>query len=268
MVELIAKISKGTKMDQVYIPKSRQGMMPGDYVVVTLLTGKLRAKPQGYFRYNVKELEPIKLEILEVVFSIIEKGVKRADNIIITGSFLEKGFNFNDLDILIITSEKINEGEIKKKIAARLGISADLVILNNKSLIQGLNTDPLYQMMLSRCIAKKRIIYKIKKKINYKILDIHLLNSKALIDSFDILTGKEKYYLTRNLISIKLFLEDKKLSNAAVDKAIKEEFREADIKNNVINKSKFLLKYKNIYDSLFNKIMNCIKDGAKQKPIN
>jgi len=39
-MELIAKISKGSKMDQVYIPKNRIGFSAGSYVMMRNMQGK------------------------------------------------------------------------------------------------------------------------------------------------------------------------------------------------------------------------------------
>ena len=134
--------------------------------------------------------------------------------------------------------------------------------------MEGLSTDPLYQMMLSRCIAKKRFIYRIKPKINYKILDLHLLKSKNLIENFDILTGEQKYYLIRNLVAIALFIKSKKVTKDSVDKEIKKIFLLADIseiKHNMLDKNKFLKKYNILYKKTFDTIMENIKNDSKQK---
>ena len=139
-----------------------------------------------------------------------------------------------------------------------------MLVIDNKSLIKELNSDPLYQMMLSSCISKKRIIYKIKNKINYRVLDLHLLKSNLLLDNFDVLSGREKYYLIRNLLSIRLFMENKKLSNEIINKEIKTEFNLSvnKIKENMINRD-FLPKYKKIYNNILDKIMEGIKNGSK-----
>ena len=174
-MELISKISKGTKMDQVYIPKNRRNFPIGSYVVIKSLETKQSAE-RPYF-YNIKTIEPMKIEIIEEIFSLIDKAVKY-ENVIITGSFLDMGFNFNDIDIIIISNDKIDEKYIKNIIEDIIKIKAHILALNNRSLQIGLSTDPLYQMMLSKCIAKKRLIYRFKRKINYKLLDLHLLKSK------------------------------------------------------------------------------------------
>jgi len=260
-MELIGRISKGSKMDQVYIPKNRAGMNTGEYVLIMPLGKRTEEKFifKPYF-YNLKNIEPIKLHIIEEIFNIIEK-VANAENIIITGSFLEPGFKFNDLDVLIINEEKINAESLKEKIEKALGIKAHLILLDTKTLLSGLSTDPLYTLMLSKCVSKKRIILKVNRKINYKLLDLHLLKSKTLIDNFDILSGAEKYYLILNMVSILLFIQNKKLRkeivNHEIEKLLKINIEE--LKENLINKQDFVKKYKEVYTKTFNLIMESIK---------
>src|SRR3989344_7711032 len=105
-MELVGKVSKGTKMDQIYIPKNRHGLNDGEYVLIKAVQQKEEAK-KPYF-YNVRELEPLKLKVIDDVFLLVDRNISGYDNIIITGSFLDKGFNFNDLDIIIITDKEIN----------------------------------------------------------------------------------------------------------------------------------------------------------------
>lgn len=265
-MELIAKISKGSKMDQVYVPKNRSGFSIGSYVVLKLLeTKKLVEKP---FFYNIKSIEPIKLGIVNKIISIIDKTIDKYENIIITGSFLDRGFNFNDIDVIVVSEATLNIKSIQNMIEDRIRIKMHIMLLDNRTLIKGLSTDPLYEIMLSRCIAKKRFVYKIKHKINYKILDLHLLKSKTLIDNFDLLDGSEKYYLIRNMIAIFLYLQQKKIDKEKVDKEIIRIFDLKDIKEvkqNMLGKDIFLKKYKIIYKKIFNKIMEGIKHGSEQK---
>lgn len=253
-------------MDQIYIPKNRTNLPTGSYVIIKPITTQtISNKP--YF-YNLPHIEPIKLQIIEQIIKAINKTTEN-DNIIVTGSFLDKGFNFNDIDILLITKEKPNTQTktLKENIEKIIGIKVHIISLNNKELIQGLSTDPLYQMMLSKYVSKKRFIYRVNQKINPKILDLHLLKSKTLIDNFDILNGNEKYYLTRNLIAISQFLKNKKINQKDVDKNIKTLFNinTKEIKQNLIEKKLFLKKYKKLYNQTFNKIMGHIKNASKQK---
>ncbi len=198
--------------------------------------------------------------IIENIFKIIEEI--NPENVIITGSFLERGFKFNDIDIIAIKEENINIERLRKKIEFAIGIRAHIILISSKTLLLGLSIDPLYSLMLSKCISKKRIIFKIKRKFDYKILDFQLLKSKLLIDNFDILNGEEKYYLILNMMSIFLFIQDKKLSKEAVNGSIEREFnvKIEDIKQNMVEKNKFIKKYEIIYNKAFNMIMENLNE--------
>ncbi|OGJ15548.1 hypothetical protein A3K73_05155 [Candidatus Pacearchaeota archaeon RBG_13_36_9] len=252
-------------MDQVYIPKNRSGMNTGEYVIILPLGKRTEEKSifKPYF-YNIKAIEPIKMQIIEEVFSMVEREAS-AENIIITGSFLEQGFKFNDLDILIINEEKVNTEALKQKIEKTLGIKAHLIFLDAKTLLSGLSTDPLYSLMLSKCVSKKRITLKANRKINYKLLDIHLLKSKNLIDNFDLLSGNEKYYLILNVLAILLFIQDKNLNKELINREIEKIFsvNVNKIKENMLKKERFVKKYKEIYNKTFQLIMESIKNEQK-----
>jgi len=265
-MEIIAKISKGSNMDQIYIPKNRTGFPIGNYVIVTPVMSSLNSKKiEKLYFYGLKSLEPIKLTVIKEIFNIIDKKMENYGNIIVTGSFLEKGFGFNDIDILIISEEKANIEIVKEYIVNQIGIKPHIILIDNKSLIEGLSTDPLYLSMLSRCISKKRLIYNVKTKINYKLLDLQLLKSKIVIDNFDILSGNEKYYYLQNIIAIKLFLESKKVSKDSINKIIENLFKMSKdkIKQNLIDKKEFIEKYKQIYNKTFKHIMEHIGHESK-----
>ena len=262
-MELIAKVSKGSKMDQIYIPKNREGFSIGNYVLIKPLEnvqGKKRISP---FFYNTGKIEPIKIIIINKLFELIEKKVKN-ENIIITGSFLENGFDFKDIDILIIGQER----SISKEIENAFGIKMHLIFLSHNALLNGYLTNPLYRLMLSKFVAKKRILLKETREIKYKILDLQLLKSKTLIDNYNLLNGQEKYYLTRNMLVILLFLQCKRINNKEVNKNIEEilGIKTENLKQNKTN-AKFLKNYKNAYNFVFSLILKSIKnsDGAKQK---
>lgn len=266
-MEIISRISKGSKMDQIYLPKNHPGFYAGNYVAIRPLIQEDIRKIEKPIFYNLVNLSPIKLQIIYEIFSIINKNVHNIENIIITGSFLDQGFNFNDIDILLISGQKENIARLKLALEERLGIKVHIIQLSNEALKKGLVSDPLYENMLSKCVSKKRIVFNIKKIINYPLLDMHLLKSKPLINNFDFFPGEEKYYLTKNIIAILLFLKNKKISNDLIDEKIKRIFNiDANkLKKNLLDKSGFLKKYKKLYNQVFNLIMKGMKNEPKQK---
>ncbi len=256
MAQLIARISKGTKMDQIYLPKHRQqGLEAGTYVAIEPI---LKQKTMTPFYYKVKEIEPIKVQMIKEIFNQVE-----AENVIIAGSFLEKGFNFNDIDIVIIDGQ--GEG-IKDFILDNFGLEAHIISIDYSSLRKGLDTDPLFQMLLSRFVSKERTIFKIDRKINYKLLDLSLLNSELLVINFEFLSGEQKYKYVRNLFAIKMFLEGKEMTKEKLETEINNYFGKETTKeiiDNTIQRKPFLEKYKKIYKNTFIKIMGYAKNDAK-----
>ena len=104
-MELMAKVSKGSKMDQIYLPKNRIGFEVGNYVIINLLEEKIKneQKQAGklYF-YGVKRVNSVKLKIVEEIMDLADKNLGYCENIIITGSFLDEGFNY--IMIIIATA--------------------------------------------------------------------------------------------------------------------------------------------------------------------
>lgn len=246
--EIIARVSRGTKMDQIYLPKNRSPSLGiGEYVTIAPALQKKQIAP---YYYNAQNIEPIKAEIIQGILSNAE-----AENIIIAGSFLEKGFNFEDIDIIVINGEG---KAIENYAETAFGLKAHIINIKYGTLRAGLNTDPLFQMILSRFAAKERILLNIKPRINYKLLDMHLLKSKLLPEQFEHLNGKEKYKLTRNMAAIKLFLEGKTATIEKVNKEIENIFGKGAVSKlleNTMEKSPFTAKYKEAYRKVFNAIM-------------
>ncbi|MBI4140420.1 hypothetical protein HY485_01140 [Candidatus Woesearchaeota archaeon] len=265
-MEIVSKISRGTLMDQIYLPKKRAGFIVGSYVRVEPL--QTTVVQEKLFFYNVEHLEPLKVSAIKEIFAIADKTINIYDNIIITGSFLDNGFTFNDIDILVVSQSERDTEAFKKSVKNSTGLIPHIIVLDNKTLVEGLSTDPLYQTMLSKCIAKKRFIYKIQHRINYKLLDLHLLKSEILPGNFNVLNGTEKYYLTRNMVAIYLFLKEKKTSKEQIDTEIKQLFNLKnieEIKQNMLDKNNFIKKYKEIYNDCFNQILKGIQNASKQK---
>lgn len=254
---IIARISRGSRMDQVYLPKNRSSALGvGEYVLISPALQKKQIAP---YYYNAQNIEPIKAEIIQGILSNAD-----AENIIIAGSFLEKGFHFDDIDIIVINGEG---KEIEEYAKIAFGLKAHIINMKYDALRIGLNTDPLFQMILSRFASKERILLNIKQEINYKLLDIHLLKSKLLPEQFEHLNGKEKYKLARNMVAIKLFIEGKTVTIEKTNKEIEKLFGKdavSKLLENTMEKMPFTAKYKEVYRKVFNAIMDGISH-AKQK---
>lgn len=266
MAFLVSKISKGSKMDQIYVPKERApGFEAGTLVVIEPALRKAIEKPKPYY-YDIEYLEPIKVAIVERIFEYFDR-MTEVDNVLVAGSFLEPGFKFEDVDVVAIGDNKMDSSAIEKSLSRELGLNVRVIAIGFKAMLKGISTDPLFEMLVSKFVAKRRVIFNTTREIKYKLLDLHLLKSELLMNNFDFLTGKEKYKLTRNMIAISLFLDCGELNVEVVNNEIEKQFGRDKvrlIKENMVGKA-FLGRYSNIYTKLFLRIMAGIKHDSKQK---
>ncbi len=268
MTMLVSKISRGTVMDQIYIPKQRApGLEAGTLVVIEPALLKAAEKPRLNY-YKIVSLPPIKVAIIERIFEYFEQ-MAEVDNALVTGSFLEHGFEFGDVDVVAISDKKVDASGIENALSTELGLKVHVIAIGFKTLLKGISTDPLFEMLVSRFVAKRRVIFRVTREIRYKLLDLHLLNSELLIINFYFLTGREKYKFVRNLFAIAIFLDGGKISTETVDSRINRYFGKDAVKNikeNLADKN-FLAKYKKFYAAVFKKIMAGIRDDSKQKQV-
>jgi len=259
-------------MDQIYIPKQRPGMPSGSYVIIKDLDEALEKgkTKERLFYYHIKKIEPIKIKMIQEIVKDLDARIKN-ENIFIVGSFLQSGFHFNDIDVLIIRKDNRSHAPadaLKDKIEGKIGLQAHIIIIDMPVLMQGLATDPMYEMMLSQSVARKRFVSRVKRKIDYKLLDLRLLKSKDIIENFDILSGEDKYYLIRNMAAIDLFIRGKRLNPEIVEKEISKVFQLKaikEIKQNLLDKEGFIGKFNKEYERIFKSILLGIEHESKQK---
>ena len=268
---LIKRISKGARFNQIYLQKNEgAGFEPGKSVVISPLENIISKEPP-IFEYNVK-LESLKREIVKLVFKIVDSH-GHYGNIIITGSFLDEGFNFEDIDIIIINSVNIEKDEIKNTIERNTGINTHLTLIDSESFNRGIRRDPLFRLMIDRYVSTKRAIFRNDRELNYKLLDIHLLKNKNLIEGYDLFSIKQRKKLLRDFISIKLFSENKKVTIKSIEKETNMLFGRDIIENlfyygNNEEKHKFIAKLKKEFNKLEEHILkNVTKQAWSDKKI-
>jgi hypothetical protein len=252
---LTGKVSYGSAMDQIYIPKKRNCLPVGSLVLIEEINPQLKINP---YYHNLNYLEPIKDEIIKSIFHFMNSE----ENIIITGSFLEPGFQFEDIDIIVFG----NALGLKEFVLSNFGIHAHIIQIRKNDFLKGINTDPLYQMVISKFISRERFIFEINNEYNFKLLDLALVKSELLITNFEITSGQEKYKLLRNTFAIKRFLEHKEISKDFLEKDIENYFSKGflkDFQKNLISLKDFRKKFEKLYEGISSQIMDGIKEQEK-----
>src|SRR3989338_6612550 len=164
MLQLISKVSKGTKMDQIYLTKNRAGMQPGSYVIVQEVP---TLQPSVHpVLYGVSRIEPIKMRVIQEIFTLLEKMMP-PHTCIIGGSFLNKGFNFEDIDMFIIAENILSAKYLGSTMHDKFGIAMHIVPLTPQEYEAARKAEPLLNLALSKCVSSKRLPRGNKRVIRY-----------------------------------------------------------------------------------------------------
>lgn len=255
------KVSKGSKFNQIYIPKNLEGIIEvGDLVEVRLL------KKQVQFNYrNQKILSGFKKYLIKNIFSNLQK-FKEIKIIFIVGSFLYEEI-YNDIDIIIISDTKKKELEkstgdlLTKKLNQRFHI----LVFNERKLKDLIEKDPLTQAMLNSYISNKKIELDYKKTTDKKHINFLLMMPEDLLEIA--LSSKVFYDNLRRLIVIEQFLKDKDLDRKSIINQIKREINPkllTKIKNNDELNSGEMERLREIIREKIKNIRKMMKNGQKK----
>ncbi len=222
------KVSKGSRFNQVYVPKELEAdIQPGDLVEV-----KLISKASTLYFNNVKELSEFKRKlILEVIRTIKNNASKK--NILISqiffiGSFLTEKVDYNDIDIVIVTDSKQS---LEEELADKFNLKFHILTMKEGALEKLLQICPLTISMFSKFISDKEFKEEYLRKIDQEhiqsllmmpqdLLEIDL-NSKVFFDNLRRLTAIERFLENKNLNAEKINQELKELLGERIFKIIK-----------------------------------------------
>jgi len=261
---LIKRISKGARFNQIYLQKNEGvGFEPGKSVVISPLEDIIYKEPE-IFEHNVK-LESLKKEIVKLTFKTVDSH-GHYGNVIITGSFLDKGFNFEDIDVIIINPENMEKDRLEDSIGQNTGIKPHLILIDSGSFNKGVKRDPLFRLMVARYVSARRAIFRKDREINYRLLDIYLLKNKNLIDGYDLFSIRQRKKLLRDFISIKLFSENKEVTIKSIEEETNRLFGKDIIETllyygNNEEKHKFIARLKREFNKLEEQML---KNASKQ----
>ena len=146
------KVSKGSRFNQIYVPKSMENVIGvGDLVKVVLL----KKQEEIYYKSQAR-LSEFKEYLAKKVFSILQKvgGIKA---IFIVGSFLYET-TYNDIDVsLIVDKEKENfENEIENLLTKKFNQRFHILLFSEQKLKTLIEKDPLTRAMFDSYISDKK----------------------------------------------------------------------------------------------------------------
>ncbi|MGV8151949.1 MAG: nucleotidyltransferase domain-containing protein [Candidatus Nanoarchaeia archaeon] len=215
-IKFIHRVSRGTRFNQIYIPREMQeNFLPGYLVEVVLLEQENRI----YYSKNLKKVNEFKEGIVKKIFLEL-KGYREISQIFVVGSFLTQKQDYNDIDILIITNGEIKkdiEKEIYNLLIEKFELKFHVISMTKEKFENVQKHDPIIRSMLYYYITNKQF-----NLLNEEIKKDHI--SFMLMMPSDLLKveleSRNYYDSIRRLITIERFLDKKGLDPNLINKEI------------------------------------------------
>ncbi len=227
------KVSKGSKFNQIYIPKeAEKDFEIGDLVEVKLLEKKI----QLYYSNNLKHFSEFKENIIKGIFSILNQfgGIEQ---IYIFGSFLTKTIDYNDIDVLLVTKDENLKELSFNKLTKKINLKFHIISVNKNKLDYLIKICPLVRGIFHYCVSNKRIIKLPKREIEKNHIMFLLMMPEDILTTT--LNSRYFYDSLRRLITIEKFLKEKeqdlRLINKQMEKYLDKDLIKTLINNEILN---------------------------------
>jgi len=224
-------VSKGSRFNQVYIPKSMEKTIePGDLVEVRLLKKRFRL----FYSKNLQKLTEFKESIIKRIFSITGE-FENVETTFIVGSFLAEKIDYNDIDVVLLVSKKSEslEKEVYSQLVNELNLKFHILAIEKQRFGHLIEACPLTRVMFSSFISSKETAIPEKRVIDKNHIKFLLMMPSDLLEIK--LSSRAFYDSLRRLITIEKFLDnqalDVKIINSELNKLIGDKLFQR-IKNN------------------------------------
>ena len=222
LVKFIKNVSKGSRFNQVYIPKGMENLIEvGDEVEVRLVKKGVSL----YYSKNLKKLSEFKEILIKCIFSFF---IEKFDIVMVfaVGSFLTEKVNYNDIDLVLIIDKKINNFEeiVYNKLIEKFNLKFHLLAIEEKKFLNLLKICPLTMSMFSKFICNKPFGIEKEKLIDKKHIKFLLMMPYDLLEIR--LSSRSFFDCIRRLITIERFLKGKALDTENINSEIKNSMAE------------------------------------------
>jgi len=212
--KFIHQVSKGSRFNQIYIPKSvEKEFEVGDIVEVRLL----KKENKLYYSQNLKKLSEFKENLIKQIFTFLSK-FREIKQIFIFGSFLTKKLDYNDIDILVIVNKEDNSLEkiINEEIIEEFNLKFHLIVSEEDRNIESLKISPILRSMFYYYVSNKKFLMPKEILINENHLKNLLMMPEDLLKvRFPL--GKVYYDSLRKLITLEYFLKNDEIAPDKID---------------------------------------------------
>jgi len=214
-MKFVHKVSKGSRFNQIYVPKEMESVFDiGDIVEVRLLEKSLKL----CYSKNLLKLTEFKEKLISEIFSFLSK-FKEIEQIFVVGSFLTQKIEYNDIDIVVITDNKKIEETVYNKLVDRFNLKFHVISISKKNLSSLEQICPLTRSMFYYNISNKEFNLSLDKKIDKKHIEFLLMMPEDILEIN--VNSRVFYDNMRRLITIEGFLEGKDEDPIKVDDELK-----------------------------------------------
>ena len=255
-------VSKGSRFNQIYIPKEfEEGFDVGDKVEVRLIEKSRKL----YYSKNIERLSKFKEEIIKEIFKAVEKF--SVSQVFVFGSFLTKKLDYNDIDILVIADkrDKKLEGVIFNELSENINFKFHVLLIDSKRFSDLLEICPLTRSMMHYYVSNKGFEWLSRIRVDRDHLRFLMMMPEDLLR---IRVESRIYYDSlRRLGSIEMFLKGREIDPLKIDEGVRKLVGESiyDLinKNGVLSKD-LERKLRKLIKSSLLYIQRILKDGEKR----
>jgi hypothetical protein len=230
-------VSKGSRFNQVYIPKEfNRQIEPGDVVEIRLIEKKIRL----FYSNDRIILSLFKKRLIEDIFSFLLK--KQINRVFICGSFIYKTTGYNDIDLVLITN---NSKDIQSELVDEFNQNFHIIYFSLDELFQYYKKDPTIRTMLNHSVSNVPFDFPLETVIDTELIRDRLMLPEDLLKVK--LPSKDFINNIKRLVTIEKFLNNELLDiihiNEIVDSLIPKCISEYPNKAE-LNKLREIIKYK------------------------
>lgn len=213
--KFIHRISKGSRFNQIYIPRDMEKVFEvGDLVSIELVEKNV----QIFCSKNIV-LSKFKEKLAGEIFSFLcnFKGVER---IFLVGSFVAQKIDYRDIDLFIVVKnkEETMENKVYSKLIDKFNLKFHLILIPEDKLARLAEICPLTRSMLYCHVSNKRFIMP-NRRVDKSHIKFLLMMPEDLLKIK--VNSRSFYDSIRRLITIERFLDNKEINQEKVDKELK-----------------------------------------------
>ncbi len=213
------QISKGSRYNQIYIPRGMEQVFSvGDVVEVRLV----RKKETLHYSENLKKLGKIgefKEKVVGQIFSILNK-FKEIEQVILFGSFLFEKIDYHDIDLAILTNKEKLAEEAYSILIDRLPFKFHIISLKKENFRELLEFCPLTRSMFYYSVSDKKLEIPERTRINKEHLEFLLMMPEDLL-KIKVSNSRLYFDSVRKLITILRFLKKQELNPLKINLELK-----------------------------------------------